>query len=290
MTGSSQNMEYCSPDDRYFSYCLWEYLPVALPAGKLRAANLLYHSFAIGAAHADAFTMVRLIREAFGVGNTVWGVKLIDGELKWEFYIYDYRRRNRERSVARFADAVAPLIPCRVPVNDHPHYFMFSVDMDNLLLSGARELDEIHMYVGNVGSNLSSGISYSVTAAGSRLENLYYFFKPQEHRDDILGKICCSAYLDVPQIDMDSILWPELASCRSICLANKQHNDCIYYSGLTVDQLLFAMNRLAYPAELVAFISSNKARLDHLLYDFGVDYTLKDGRMVVVKSGYYGTF
>lgn len=290
MTTITNRREIAAADDSFFNYCLWEYPPLTPPSGKFRASNLLYHSFQVGTAHDNAFRIVDLIRNTFGVGNTVWGVKLIDGVLKWEFYLYDYRRRDRERSISRLVSAIAPIVSCSVPFNEDPHYFMFSIDIDNSLLSGVRELDEIHMYVGNVGSNVSSGISYSVTKERSRLENLYYFFNPKQHHDDIIGKICCSAFLDTSKIDLDTILWPELADCSTICLANKQHNDCIYFSGITVNQLLFAMTRLDYPAEIVNFIRDNRANLDHLRYDFGVDYILENGRMVVVKSGYYGTF
>lgn len=283
-------MEIAADDDHFFNYCLWEYRPLTPSSGKLKSANLLYHSFDVGQADKNAFRIVQLIRDSFGVGNTVWGVKWTGNSFKWEFYFYDYRRRDRERSISRLLEAIFPIASCSVPINDNPPYFMFSIDIDRRLLSGARELDEIHMYVGNVGSNVSSGISYSVTKDGNRLENSYYFFRPKEHRDDIIGKIYCSAFIDSPIIDLDSILWPELTDCSTICLANKQHNDCIYFSGITVDQLLFAMTRLNYPSQTIFFIRENRSNLDHLRYDIGIDYTLANGRMVVVKSGYYGTF
>lgn len=290
MTVRANSMELVTAEEVFFNYCLWEYRPLVPPVGKFRAANLLFHSFEVGRAHENAFRIVQLIRNALGAGNTVWGVKWAEDALKWEFYFYDYRRRDRERSISRLIEAIAPVASCSVPPNENPHYFMFSIDIDNRLLSGGGELDQIHMYVGNVGSNVSSGISYSLTNLGKRLENLYYFFDPKADMDDIIGKICCSAFADVPEIDLDSILWPELSDCSTICLANKQHNDCIYFSGITVEQLLFAMNRLNYPSEIILFISENRSGLDHLRYDFGIDYTLENGRMAVVKSGYYGNF
>jgi hypothetical protein len=282
--------EYCSPDDRFHNYCLWEYRPLSSPQGKLRASNLLFHSFEVGDAHSNAFKLVQFVRDTFGSGNTVWGIKWVENTLRWEFYFYDYRRRDRERSMARLVDAIAPLAPCTVPFNECPHYFMFSIDIDEQLLSGNGSLDEIHMYLGNVGSSVSSGISYSLTRNGTHLENQYYFFDSKKHADDIRGKICCSAFLDTKMIDLDTVIWPELAECSTICLANKQHNDCIYFSGITVDQLLLAMNRLTYPSALVAFINDNRSKFLHLLFDFGIDYTMENGRMSVVKSGYYGTF
>lgn len=290
MIRGTSRVELAEAADKFFNYCLWEYATLTPPSGKLKAATLLFHSFEVGHAHDNAFLIVKLIREAFGVGNTVWGVKWIEGVLKWEFYIYDYRRRDRERSISRLIEAIAPITSCSVPMNENPHYFMFSIDIDNSLLTGARQLDEIHMYLGNVGSNVSSGISYSISKAGSCLENLYYFFDANKHLDDIKGKICCSAFNDAQIINMDSVLWPELANCSTICLANKQRNDCIYFSGITVEQLLFALARLEYPQEIISFMMQNVPNLDHLRYDFGIDYTLENGRMKVVKSGYYGTF
>ena len=290
MTNRANRIELVTHEDRFFNYCLWEYRPLTPPSGKFKAANLLYHSFDVGRVHENAFRIVQLIRDSFGVGNTVWGVKWIGEILSWEFYIYDYRRRDRVRSISLLIEAIAPIASCSVPINENPDYFMFSIDVNDRLLSGNGELDEIHMYVGNVGSNVSSGISYSLTNQGMHLENLYYFFDPKVHLDDIIGKIYCSAFVDSPNIDLESILWPELADCSTICLANKHYNDCIYFSGITVEQLLFAMRRLDYPVEITAFIWENRLNLDHLRYDFGIDYTLKNGRMSVVKSGYYGTF
>jgi len=290
MTNSANRLEFTAAEDIFYNYCLWEYRPVLPPAGKFRPVNMLYHSFDVGQAHENAFRIVQLIRDTIGDGNTVWGVKWIGDSLRWEFYFYDYLRRNRVRSIPLLLEAISPIASCSVAINENPHYCMFSIDIDNPLLSGARKLDEIHMYVENSGSNISSAISYSLTGHEKRLENLYYFFDAKLQRDNIKRKINCSAFFDTPKTDPDAILWPELTDCSTICLANKQHNDCIYYSGITVDQLLFSLTRLNYPSEIISFIRGNRSSLDHLLYDFGIDYTLKNGRMEIVKSGYYGTF
>ncbi len=179
---------------------------------------------------------------------------------------------------------------CDLTINEYLHYFMFSIDIDNRLLAGTRSLDRINMYIGNPGSNVSSGISYSLTRQGRKLENLYYFFDPKCHREDIIGKICCSAFIEPERIDIDSILLPELRECGTICLANKQHNDCIYFSGINVDQLIRFLQRFGYPAEITSFAVANRSRLDHLLYDVGIDYRIGIHGVEVLKSGYYGTF
>lgn len=282
--------EFTAATDRFYNYCLWEYEPPASPAGKFRAANLLYHSFDHAGIDERAYKLVQGVRDVFGALNTVWGTKWDGTALKWEFYFYDYRRRDRERSISLLLQAIGPLVPCELPVNEYLHYFMFSIDIDNLLVTGARSLDKINMYIGNVGSTVSSGISYALTREGKRLENIYFFFDPRQHQDDIIGKICCSAFIEPGQIDIKGVLVPELADCGTICLANKQQNDCIYFSGITIDQLIWFLDRYKYPDEITAFAVANRSNLDHLLYDVGIDYRVGENGVEVLKSGYYGTF
>jgi hypothetical protein len=282
--------ELTTDQDVFFNYCLWEYTPRAPYRNKFRSVNLLYHTFDLTRVDDRVFELVRRIRQALGISHTVWGVKFAENSIRWEFYFYDYRRRSRERSITLLLQAVQPFVHCDVKVNENLHYFMFSIDIDALLVSGRRDLDEIHMYIGNPGSAVSSGISYSLTKSGRRLENFYFFFDPKQHRNEIIGKICCSAFIDPPGIDIDHILWPELVNCNTICLANKQKNDCIYFSGITVDQFLFFLTRMKYPREIISFVNENRSRLDHLLYDVGIDYKIEGNDLVIVKSGYYGNF
>jgi len=290
MQDMSSRYEYTAAGDRYYNYCLWEYEPPASPIGKFRAATLLYHSFEYAGIDERAYRIVQSIREAFGPLNTVWGAKWNGTVLTWEFYFYDYRRRDRERSISRLLQAITPLVPCGLAINEYLHYFMFSIDIDQQLVTGVRDLDTINLYLGNPGSTVSSGISYALTREGRKLQNLYFFFDPRQHREEIIGKICCSAFIEPRQIDIRDILMPELADCGTICLANKQHNDCIYFSGITVDQLIWFLDRLDYPAGIRAFVMTNRTKLDHLLYDVGIDYRMEQDGLSILKSGYYGTF
>ena len=73
-------------------------------------------------------------------------------------------------------------------------------------------------------------------------------------------------------------------------MANKRKNDGIYFSRITIDQLLFFMRRVAFSGELVEFIETHRHRLNHMLYDVGFDYTMRNGQIEVLKAGYYGIF
>ena len=81
-----------------------------------------------------------------------------------------------------------------------------------------------------------------------------------------------------------------IRDCRTICVANKQTHDCVYFSGVNVDQLLWFLNRFSYPEPIRSFIADNRSNLDHLLFDVGFDYRMDGTSLAVLKSGYYGVF
>lgn len=283
-------LEHTAAGDMFCDFMLWEYTPIAPLESKLRTASMLFHSFDVAGIDERIFELVKAIRGGFGVLNTVWGVKKLGNDIAWEFYFYDYRRRERKRSITKLLDIVRPFADCDVPVNENLPYFMFSIDIDERLVSRSRDLDEIHMYIGNTGSTVSSGICYSLKKAGARLENFYFFFDPKVQMKEIVGKASCSAYFDDTRTGIDQILWPELRDCNVIILANKQNNDSVYFSRINVDQLVFFLKRLGYPSELCRFVEEHRPDLDHQLYDVGFDYRIEDNNVVILKSGYYGLF
>jgi len=282
--------EYATADDPALNYCLWSYAPVAPAEDKFRSINLLLQSFDCAEMGEGACAIVDAIRDGIGPFRTVFGVKLIGDRLGWEFYFYDYARRDRVVSMTRVLDAIRPLAGCAIQPNENLPYFMFSLDLDDALAQGVRDIDVIHMYIGNPGSSVSSGIAYAVGRDGSRLENFYFFFDARTQLREVARKVASSAWFDETALPLDCVLVPELRACRTICVANKQTHDCIYFSGVDVGQLLWFLDRLGYPAPIVAFVRENRSRLDHLLFDVGFDYRVEDGRLVVLKSGYYGVF
>lgn len=286
----AHEMEYTTPQDPFYDFCLWEYRPASPPENKLRSSNLLFHSFETAGLSGQIQDIVRVIRDGFGVHNTVWGIKNLGDEILWEFYFYDYRRMERERSITRLLDLIRPFVKCGIEANENLHYFMFSIDITQDLVSGEAELDEIHLYIGNPGSTVSSGICYSLTKEKTRLENFYFFFNTKKERDEIIYKTICSAHVDYTVIDIQQILWPEMNTCKVLVVANKQENDAVYFSRINVDQLIFFMRKMRYQRELIAFVEENRSRFDHLLFDAGFDYRMEGEDLVILKSGYYGIF
>lgn len=283
-------LEFTTPRDPFLDFCMWPYRPPSPYHAKLRSVNLLLHAFAFANAGERAFRIVQAVRDGIGPFRTVWGVKQSGGRIAWELYFYDYERREREISVAKLLSVLEPMVRCDLRINEKTNYFMFSIDVDADLFAGSRKIEEIHLYLGNPGSSVSSGICYSLTERGAHLENFYFFFDARRDHDDIRAKVACSAHLDSTVIGIERILWPELKGCRIIVVANKQRHDSVYFSGIDVAQLVFFLKKMAYPEPLVAFVEDNQSRLDHLLYDVGFDYRMEGRELIVSKSAYYGVF
>jgi hypothetical protein len=286
----AQRLEYATDDDPARCYCLWPYERPAPAADKFRAVNLLYQTFDVSGMPEGAYQIVEALRDGIGAFQTVFGIKWAEGRLAWEFYFYDYLRTKRVVSATRVLQALAPVARSEVALNENLPYFMFSLDIDAALASGQRAIDLIHMYVGNPGSAVSSGIAYGVRADSTTLENFYFFFDAKSDMAQAVRKIENSPHTDTSRIALDEILVPELRDCRTLCVANKRTHDCIYFSGVKVDQLLHFLRRLQYPRSTVDFVQQHRHLLDHLTFDVGFDYTLRDGRLTALKSGFYGVF
>ena len=286
----ADRLEYSSASDPARNYCLWDYLPAAPVDDKFRAINLLLQSFDLAGMDARAYQIVDAIREAIGGFQTVFGIKHIGGRLAWEFYFYDYARQQRSVSASRVLAAIAPWVGCSLQVDERLPYFMFSLDLDDAIAAGRAPLDVVHLYIGNPGSTVSSGIAYGLRAGGCALENFYFFFDAASQQAEVADKIACSAHLNTALVPIDAVLRPELRDCHTICVANKQGHDCVYFSGVTVDQLLFFLQWLDYPVPLQQFVHQHRGQLDHLLFDVGFDYRAPGGQLQVLKSGYYGVF
>jgi hypothetical protein len=283
-------LEFATDEDPSLCYCLWTYPRPASAADKHRGINLLYQSFDLAAMPEAAFEVVEALREGIGSFRTVFGIKWADGHLGWEFYFYDYLRRKRVVSGARVLDVLRPWVRSETALNESLPYFMFSLDISEPVVSGRQLLEPIHMYVGNPGSAVSSGIAYAVRPDSVTLENFYFFFDAQTELAQAARKIETSPHVDLGCIGIDEILMPELRQCRTVCVANKRTHDCVYFSGITVDQLLYFLRQWQYPPATVRFVEAHRERLDHLLFHVGFDYTVRDGRLHRLKSGYYSVF
>ncbi len=283
-------IERVKPGDPLRDYCLWDYSPRTEPEGKWHASNLLFQSFKAAGLDDTFIPVCEAIREAIGFNQTVWGVKMAQGRISWEFYFYDYQRLERQVSISKLLEVLKPFVSCELSYSEQRPYFMFSLDLDASWGQPRSTLKEINIYMGNVGSNVSSGLSYSLTKDGLLFENLYSFFDAEHERETAIEKALCSSHFDLPNFPLDSLFLPQLIDCGVLVVSNKRECDGVYFSRVGVDQLLWFMDEMAYPEALSGYIRANRDQLDHLNFDLGLDYLWRDGRIQFHKTAYYGVF
>lgn len=277
---------HARPDDPGLDFCLWPYARPAPPGtNALRTSALLAHSLT-GAPDGLAVLCARL-QEKWGPFGTIWGVKWDGSALSWEFYFYDYARQDRRCGVRDFCECLHGLVDCTLPCPDQQPYFMFSVELTPAHFKG-EALTQIDLYLGNPGSEVSSGICYGQTATGRHLRNFYFFFDAQHHAQDILDKLTESAFLPRQGLRIEDLLWPEMTGAQTIVIANKSLRDGLYFSRITAAQLQHFMARLHFPEAMTRFVTENQARFAHHLFDVGWDYDVTKGAIVPQKGSFYG--
>jgi len=275
------------PNDRFFDYCLQPYTPRCDPSGKLRGESLLWSSLAVAGVPVADDRPFHAIQRVAGRDMTVFGVKQQDGALSWELYFYDPDREDPRVTAANLRRELAGELELVPAVADTIGYFMVSFELDAAALA-RRRVDELDVYLPMHGQQ--GGFSYKFAAANRELRNTYRFHDPRAEIDAIVHQLERSVFVDTTRTDLAELLLPELLECAKICVARKRSADAIYYSGITVGQLLWFLRRFAYPAAVVDFIADNRGDLEHLRFDVGVDHrTGDDGRLVVPKTSYYST-
>lgn len=276
--------------DPSLDYCLWPYDPPALPGrDSWQSSALLYRSFEVAGLSDRMIAVCDALLAANGPFRTVWGIKHAAGRLSWEFYFYDYARLERRFDTRCLARAIADLVPVRAPLtgDDRP-YFMFSVELTPDHDAGRAGIDQIDLYFGNPGSNVSSGLCYGLTRGGLEFRNLYLFFDAATEMETIRGKISSSAHAAAPGLDMGALIWPD-QTAQTIVVANKRGADGIYFSRIPVDQLILSLRRLGFPQEMQEFAQDHRRRFAHLLFDVGYDWVLSpEGGVTYTKASVYG--
>nr|WP_319948453.1 hypothetical protein [uncultured Shimia sp.] len=286
----SEQIRSASPNDPSCDYCLWPYQRPCEPSPESwQSSALLYHSFAVAGVSEKMVRFCKALQATVGPFKTVWGVKHANGQMSWEFYFYDYTRMERRFSTADFCDLAKNHVTLDVPVNDSQPYFMFSVEVGAAEIDQGVPITQLDLYLGNPGSEVSSGICYGLTKTGMELRNFYFFFDALKHAHDIREKIVSNAHVPLNRLNLSDIIWPNMTKAQTIVVANKRMNDGLYFSRIPVDDLLSFMKRLDFPSELQMFAAANAHRFQHVLFDVGYDYDFHpDDGVRYLKGSYYG--
>jgi len=280
-------LEYCKDEKKCFDFFLEDYDCLKSSKGMLKSKNLLFHSFEIAGCSKKFYDLINKLEEKVGFNNTVWGLKQKNNDLFWELYFYNHRKTKLCSSISCVLNSVKSLFSNNIVFNENLPYFMFSMDISSSNFR-MKKIDRIYVYC--AANKHSEAVSYSVEANRLHLENHYNLYYPDTQIEQMRNVVEHSIFVDKRKIDMQKILIPELLKCKKVCMARKQFCDAIYYSGITIDQLIFFLKRFKYPSSIVFFIEQKKHLLDYMLYDVGIDYRMQDKKLCFSKTGYYGYF
>jgi hypothetical protein len=283
----NMNLIYCKEGDKYFDYCLYPYFPKIDTNGKIKSINLLLNSIEGKTFKKDFLSLMTSLRETIGEDRTVFGVKKKGNDICWELYFYNYQKKDPCVNMHNIIGTIKPNLTTEVKPNENIPYFMFSADLEPKTFE-TKKIGGFHIYLGAF--ERRGGTSYLLENNGITMENQYAFFDAKHEMKQLMTRVMNSAVVDFKKIRLAEVLLPELIDCETICVANKKDSDCIYYSRIDVNQLLFFLERFEYPDRTVSFIKENKHLLDHLLFDVGFDYKMEGDSLKTTKSGYYGTF
>lgn len=277
-----------TPNDRFYDYCLQPYAPLDDPRGKLRGESLLWNSLAVAGVPERLDRTFHAIQRAAGRDMTVFGIKWFEDRLSWELYFYDPEHEDPRVSANGLREGLAGELEIVPRVPDTVDAFMVSFDLDHAALEVGR-VEELNIYLPFFEGQ--GGHSYAVRADSCELRNTYRFHHPKREIEAIVHQIRRSMYVDFARVGLGEILLPELFECAKICVAKKRFADAVYYSGISVDQLLWFLRRFSYPEAVIEFVTSHRVDLRHLLFDVGIDYRSgPDGRLHYPKTSYYSTF
>jgi len=232
---------------------------------------------------------VEAIQRSLGPDLTVWGIKWNGSTLHSELYFYDPKKEAPEASVAEIKKTLAPFFAFEPSVADDVPYMMASFDLTRETVE-KRAISELNLYL--TGEPGHAGRSYKLRAGSMELENVYRFIEPKRDIDQLLSLVKSSSFVDFGDPRMlAKVVIPELFACKKVCVSKKRTADAIYYSGITIDQLRWFLERFEYPEPVVRFVRNNSARFEHLYFDVGLDYRTdpQTGRLVYPKTSYYGT-
>ena len=276
------------PSDPALDFCLWPYARPRPPApGALRTEALLDASFALAGVADVMPPIVEAIRARLGRFATVWGLKHMAGRLSWEFYVYDYARRERAHPSAGVLDALRPLIEVTAPTADEAPWFMFSFEIDEAIARRRAPLDRLDLYTGLPSDGISAGICHGLGPEGLELRNLYWFHDAATQAQDALAKAFASPRFDARRLAPEALFWPEMHPAV-VVVAQKRHFDGLYFSRIEAGAMLAFLRRAGFPAPLVAWTEAHLPALAHHLFDAGYDHRVEGGAVRVEKGSVYG--
>jgi hypothetical protein len=287
-------LERASDRDRHINLGFEAYRPVRPLDDKVRAENLLWHSLLYAGVLEQWDDPLHAIQRHIGRDRSVWGVffDLDRGALSWELRLLNTEARSPLGVLDGLRATLTPWIELAPGLTEAPPYAVLGLRFDTQTMArGKLEIVELH--------ERSPGTHelevYRTSATERVLISRDVVLEPKRHIDEVLPLIKRSEFLDFAADKrlLGRVLIPELFACRRLHISKREHCDALCFSGVNIEQLVFAYKRFDLPAALLGFLTAHQARLEHLLFDVAIEYRAhadQVGKIEYLRVGFYGSF
>lgn len=279
------NLEYQKLNDTLLNFCNIEYDSKARYLDKQIKSSNIFNNSIYNTMYENKLNS---LFNRLDSDKTCWGIKNVNGNIEWELYFYSLPNKFQD-----LRNTINPFFNLPDFEVQPPPYFMWSFDINNL------NSNKIEIYITNnhfdKQSFIFSGSSYTYDSMNYTYGNTYHFWKnPIQNLNRIKDTIFHSPFID-RNINIESILIPEFIDfyrdnefIYNICTTKKRNCDSLYYMSLDINMLIVFLKKFNYPINQIEFLEYNKNKLNHLLYDISINYKVENGKLKIIKSGYYG--
>ena len=280
-----------SSRDRPINLGFETYRPVRPVVGKARSENLLWHSL-LHAGCLDAWDdALHVLQRHFGRDRCVWAVHVTPqtGALSWELRMLNHGTDAKLSGgvLERVRVLLAPwveLAPGLEPPSED--YALLGLRFD---AETTRQIPAVELHLRGSEDPRSFEV-YRCEASGRTRVSHIRVREPKRDIDEVLPAVKTSEVVDFaahPRL-LGRVMIPEIFACRRLHIEKRPDVDALSFSGVNVEQLLFTYKRFEYPAPMLEFLSAERARFEHLLWDVSVSYREHEGRILYPSTAVYG--
>lgn len=268
-----------SADERLFDLEFAPYRPLRPLAGKARAEGLLRAALAADERLAAWELPLRALQSGVGRGRTIWGAISRDGVTAYELRLAN---PDRELLLAAVRRELAPWLALAPEVDDDGDYdalqFELAPRVDAVLLHRrGDEPGERRLWRAGGGPRVPAGRVLVVEA--------------KRQIGAALARIKAGGAVDfaADRRLLGRVLIPELFACRRLHVVEGTGDPALVYSGISVDQLAWFLDRFAHAPAVRRLVAGARGRFDHLLFDVAVAYRQHGEAIVHPETAFYGT-
>ena len=273
------NLQYQKNNDKFIDFAGIPYKPLCDIKDMLKSSNIFINS--ITNSEHDS-KLKSLFSDLKDETNVVWQIKNINGDIEWEIYFYKKPNDTFEyykKIVNKYF--ILPDVDEQNMFNQNSWPACWSFDVPKK----SKVIDTIDFYGGDIAPNQSK-CSYVLSYIDGEYthKNSYVLYRPHMDKDLDFMK---DKFL-IPEF-MEWYKNTEQDGKYSMYYSQKPKCESVYYGNLSVDLLLFFLEKFNYPKNQINFIKKYGKKLSHLEHGIAIDYKKEGNEFKVVKTGYYGT-